>query len=345
MMDITNKNEKAKRKRSYKTIIFCIIFEMVFTLISAPLILFYGPFQHAKKIAVGTINITMHRKYLKYIYSQKQIDEILGNGKSSSEKMLLASKTTDEKQNLDDVKVPTKHDDTIIRYNVSGTKFDGYMLEVKDATRVKVGYTNKLNVEGERTSQIAEDHNAIAAINGGGFLDETPDGKWIGTGAYPMGLLMSGGKLINGDENEYADVMGLTEKGQLIVGQYNAKKLKNLGVTEAIAFGPAIIINGKPQIYGEGSLGVNPRTAIGQKKDGTILLLVIDGRQLDGTSGLKIGATMGDVQKTLLDHGAWNATNLDGGSSSTMYYEGEVINNPCDWSGERSVSSAIYVEP
>lgn len=345
-MDKLKEKEKRKRRFSWKTAIFVIVFELVFTLISAPIILFYGPFQHAKKIAVGTINITMHRKYLRYIYSQQQIDTLLGNVKTTSgEEATNTESSTDEKQNLNDVKVSLKHDDTITRYNLTGTKFDGYLLEVKDPTRVKVGYTSKLHVEGERTSQIAKDHNAVAAINGGGFMDETPNGKWIGTGAYPMGILMSGGNLINGNENESADVMALTDKGQLVVGRYNVQELKSMGVTEAIAFGPAIIINGKSQISGEGSLGVNPRTAIGQKKDGTILLLVIDGRQLDGTSGLKIGATMGDVQKIMLEHGAWNATNLDGGSSATMYYEGEIINNPCDWSGERSVASAVYVEP
>ena len=91
---------------------------------------------------------------------------------------------------------------------------------------------------------------------------------------------------------------------------------------------------------GDGGWGIAPRTAIGQRKDGAILMLVIDGRQTRS-----VGATLKDVQNTMLQYGAVNATNLDGGSSASMYYEGEVINNPSDPLGERSVPSAIYVKP
>ena len=85
--------------------------------------------------------------------------------------------------------------------------------------------------------------------------------------------------------------------------------------------------------------GIAPRTAIGQRKDGAILFLVSDGRQVRS-----IGATLKDVQDIMLEYGAYNATNLDGGSSPTMYYDGEVINNPCDPLGERSIPSVVYVE-
>ncbi|EKN41339.1 hypothetical protein CFSAN001627_13918, partial [Clostridium botulinum CFSAN001627] len=123
----------------------------------------------------------------------------------------------------------------------------------------------------------------------------------------------------------------------LVVGDHTVDELLKMGVVEALSFRNTLIINGKPIPYNE---GINPRTAIGQKQDGTIVLLVIDGRR-----GIKQGATLEEVENILLQRGVVNASNLDGGSSSTMYYKGKVINRPCNWDGERTVATSIYVEP
>jgi hypothetical protein len=91
---------------------------------------------------------------------------------------------------------------------------------------------------------------------------------------------------------------------------------------------------------GDGGWGIAPRTAIGQRKTGEVLFLVIDGRTIDS-----IGATLKDIQDILLQYGAYNASNLDGGSSTTMYFNGKVINKPSDKLGERTVPTAFIVEP
>ena len=154
---------------------------------------------------------------------------------------------------------------------------------------------------------------------------------------------MSNGKEIhNGirSENQETEVVALTKTGKLLVGKHTVKEMRKVGVTEAVSFGPAIIVNGKKTIKnGNGGWGIAPRTAIAQRQDGAIILLVIDGRQINS-----IGATLREVQDLLYDYGAYNATNLDGGSSSTLFYNDEVINNPCDSLGERAVPSIIYVE-
>jgi len=229
------------------------------------------------------------------------------------------------------------------RYDVSGIKFNGYLLVINDPTRIKVGYTSKIGKEGELTSDIAKDNNAIAAINGGGFTDEATGSKWTGTGANPAGVIMSGGKVIYDgikNENEKRQTVALTQSGKLLVGPYSTKQMRTFGVTEAVSFGPAMIVNGQRMITkGDGGWGIAPRTCIAQRKDGAILLLVIDGRELRS-----LGATLREAQDVLYEYGAYNATNLDGGSSSTMFYDDEIINNPCDSLGERSVSSIIYVE-
>ena len=142
------------------------------------------------------------------------------------------------------------------------------------------------------------------------------------------------------NENEKRQTVAMSKSGKLLVGPYSIKTMKAFGVTEAVSFGPAMIVNGQKMITkGDGGWGIAPRTCIAQRKDGAILLLVIDGRELRS-----IGATLREAQDVLYEYGAYNATNLDGGSSSTMFYDDEVINSPCDSLGERSVSSVIYVE-
>ena len=199
-----------------------------------------------------------------------------------------------------------------------------------------------LGKEGELTSEIARNNNAIAAVNGGGFSDAAPGSLWTGTGANPEGIIMSGGKIVFNNiksEDEKTEVIALTKSGKLLVGKHTINEMKKVGVTEAVSFGPAIIVNGKKAINsGDGGWGIAPRTAIAQRSDGAIILMVIDGRQINS-----IGATLREVQDELYKFGAYNATNLDGGSSTTLFYDDEVINNPCDSLGERSIPSIIYV--
>jgi len=246
--------------------------------------------------------------------------------------------------NLKGVTVKSKNDNSIERYNIEGKKYKGYVLIISDPTRIKVGYSNMLGKEGQPTSDIARDNNAIAAVNGGAFTDGVVGSKYTGTGGSPIGIIMSKGKIqSNNIKNETikTEVVALTKAGKLLVGPHSIQEMKKVGVTEALSFGPALIVNGQRTITkGNGNWGIAGRTAIAQRKDGSIILLVIDGRQLGS-----IGVTLREVQDILYDeYGAYNATNLDGGSSSTMFYDDEVINSPSDPLGERSIPSIIYVE-
>lgn len=325
--------EKAKKKFSFKTFIFFLMFEFIFTCVTFPLILFYGPFKNVKKTIVGAAMSTLNHQYIATTFlSNEKIEKIL------SEDVI---ETIDQQKGLSEIQLNNKHDNNIERYDIDTQRFKGYMLIINDPTRIKVGYSGKLGKVGELTSQIAKNNNAIAAINAGGFVDKNSEGNWTGTGGKPIGIIMNEGKIVNNISNtdEVDDIMAFTDKGLLLVGKYNLNELKNLNAKEAITFGPALVVNGEPTIKtGDGGWGLAPRTAIGQRKDGAILLLVIDGRKLTS-----IGATLKDVQEIMLEYDAYNATNLDGGSSTTMYYDNEVINNPCNPLGERAVPSAIYV--
>ena len=191
-------------------------------------------------------------------------------------------------------------DKGIDRYDLHTKKFDGYILEIKDPTRIKIGYTKSIGEVGQRTSEIAKENGAIAAINGGGFTDRSSNGKlWAGTGASPEGIVISNGKVVYSDvkSNVKVNVTAFTEDGKLIVGDQTINDLKRQGVVEAVSFRNTLIINGKTVSVEDE--GLNPRTAIGQKQDGTIIMVVIDGR-----TGLKPGATLKEVQNVLLQQGA-----------------------------------------
>jgi len=333
------KISKKKKKSTSTLVLLFIIFELTFTAITGPFMVYYGPFKNVKTTVVGAAMTTLTLQWLATSFlSDKKIEQIMSEQKMES---IVQDKTDGENSG---VTVENKDDNNIERYDVKGNKFKGYILIINDPTRIKVGYSSMLGEEGQLTSDIAKDNNAIAAINGGGFTDEVAGSKWTGTGANPAGIIMTGGKTVyNGikNENEKRQVVALTGSGRLLVGLHSIKEMKELGTTEAVSFGPALIVNGKKTITtGDGGWGIAPRTAIAQRKDGAIILLVIDGRQVNS-----LGATLREVQDLLFDeYGAYNATNLDGGSSSTLFYNDEVINRPSDSLGERSVPSIIYVE-
>lgn len=316
-MSITKKNVK-KNKKPFKMFALFVIYEVVIITITSPILLFHGPFTDVRNMVVGTAMKTFKCQYIATAFLSKDtINQILNENKSGQI-------FENEVQNEHDVNIEHRGDTGIERYDIpSTTKFSGYILEIKDPTRIKVGYTKNLGKVGEKTSEIATDHGAVAAINGGGFQDRTSSGRlWTGTGAYPEGIVISEGNSINKGikPNERMSVAAFTSSGKLIVGEHSLNDLLAQNVTEALSSDPLLIINGKTVSVAP---GLNPRTAIGQKIDGTIVMLVIDGRR-----GVQLGASLKEVQTILLQRGVYNASNLDGGSSSTMYFNGEIINNP-----------------
>ncbi|PJI09485.1 MULTISPECIES: phosphodiester glycosidase family protein [Clostridium] len=335
------KGKKQKKVSKVKLFIYFIIFQFLFGIGTAPWIVYYGPFNNLKRNIVGTAMSTFTHQYLATLFlSDAQIAKIrAGSGGPSS----------NQSQNLNDINT-AGHNEKIECKKIQANKFNGLLLIVHDPTKVKIGYTSKLGVQGETTSQIAKHNNAIAAINGGGFKENSSGSQvvWTGTGAVPTGIVISNGKLVYPKEVDEVSTqrgcIAITRSGVLVVGDHSVRELLNENVVEAINFGPTLIVNGVEETrdsFGNSidSQGAQPRTAIGQRKDGAILLLTIDGRQ-----GLQMGATISDIQRIMKEENAYNAVNLDGGASTTMYYNGHVINNPCDKFGERTVATAIIVK-
>lgn len=345
----TQNNQQIKeqhKKKRFSIIAFFagIIYIIFFITISTPLILLFGPYENTRKVLVSTVLGTRHAYLITNFLSQEKINEILGVNDTTDED---EKEDTVEKSDTDLNKIKVKYTsgNEITRYDIHTERYNGYVLEIKNPLGIKVAMTKYLSKMGEKTSEMAEEHNAIAAINGGSFVDKSSDGTlYAGTGAEPGGFVISGGKVIyptsNIKKDNVENVIAFTKEGQLIVGDHTLSELQKLNVQEAMCFRrPNIIINGKAQVKDKMSDGLNPRTAIGQKEDGTVIFLVIDGRKITAP-----GASLYDVQQIMLDRGAINAGALDGGYSSTMYYKGEVINSPNAWDGERSVATSFYVE-
>lgn len=331
-----SKGKKNKRRINLKRIAAFISYQLIFLLITTPFWVFKGPFKNVKDTVVGSIMATRHQYLATIFLSKGEVDSIIS--KSNVE-------TDSSKQDTSQIHIKADDSVNISRYDLHTSRFDGYILEISNPKKVKVGMTKRLGKIGERTSEIAEDNNAVAAINGGAFKDVSSDGKqFAGTGAFPGGIVMSNGNVLFNDvkDGKPIDITGFTKDGVLVIGKYAKNEVEKMNITEALSFGAInsyLIINGKPQLEDDGGQGLNPRTAIGQKEDGTVIFLVADGRGV-----VKNGASLKEIQDIMLNMGAWNAANLDGGSSSTMYYNGSVINSPSNWDGERTVATAFYVE-
>ena len=222
-------------------------------------------------------------------------------------------------------------------YKLQTDTYTGILVKVYDPSRVCVGISGEYgeNCSGKKVCEMVEMYGGVLAVNAGGFYDA----NGMGTGGIPDGLVISDGELKYGSLNTTYEVIGFDNENKLVVGNMTAQAALDRGVHSAVSFGPILIVNGEAaEINGAGS-GLNPRTAVGQCADGTILLLVIDGRQTNS-----LGASYADLIDVMLQYGAVNAANLDGGSSSVMYYNGEYINNCSSMIGDRSIPTCILVK-
>ncbi len=217
---------------------------------------------------------------------------------------------SDEEKLIDGIKyIPANYDN-----------FKAYILLVPDPSRVFLGVANddfKTAVKGKAVYDIAKRENAIAAINGGEFRDDGGNGM----GNAPTGLTYSKGKCVWNDGLRRTFI-GIDNNNKLVVKEGLTKaKADELGVRDGVSFqtGNVLIDNDSSGVhihYKKGNTGAAQRAAIGQRADGTIIMIVTDGRTAES-----IGATYNDIIDIMVSYGAVSAGMLDGGSSAMMYYE------------------------
>jgi len=333
-------NKSAKKKKSIIRIIaFRFMMGVVILLMSIVLFFFgvltlihYGPYPKTQALFVNTVMETSAAKFMaKWYLSDEKIKSIIENNSVGD--------FEDITTNAGEIAIPSmdpKDTTGLEIIDIKGGTYKGKLMIVKDPSRIVVAAIPKFGEGlGQRTHDIIIANNAVAGINAGGFLDNY--GK--GDGGTPDGIIIQKGQLMFGSLTGTYNVIGFDKENVLVLGKMTGKQALDKNIQEAVSFGPFLIINGESaQALGTGG-GLNPRTAIGQRKDGAVLLLVIDGRQPSS-----LGALYTDLIDIMLEYGAYNAANLDGGSSTVMVFENKIINTCVSLYGPRKTPTAIIVK-
>lgn len=328
---------KEKKKSKIKKIIIAIIVLIIMGISSFALLL-YGPYSGFREWLITTAMTTMTHQYLAtWFYDDATIQEVLNKNKVqevneiSDTNTVVVEKTSDEEKTYENEyekavleKDPEHEDYKIIE--IEGKGYTGYLAVIYDPSRIKTVYTKKIGTSGQYLTTMAKDNDALIAINGGGFEDP----NFNSNGAEPLGITFSRGKLITSKSySGSGGLIGFTEENKLVLGKMTVKQAQEMKIRDGVTFGPFLIVNGKPSsVLGNGGWGTAPRTAIGQRKDGIVLFLVVDGRTVK-----RPGADMNDLIEIMQKYGAYNAANLDGGTSSVMVVNGKIINDPVDSTG------------
>jgi exopolysaccharide biosynthesis protein len=302
-----------------------------------------GVFPRLQNYLVTTAMVTMRHQYIANIVaSAGTIEKIMAlntvatiSEGTNTEDINIINDDTEENEPDDLFKYTDKPD--VSMTNISSGKYKGYILTVRDPKRIKLAVSKSIGENGTYIKDLVKQESGIAGVNASGFVDVA--GK--GNGGVPTGIVIKAGEIVYYEKGfKNYSLIGFNKNGILILGNYSINQIKELNIQDGVSFSPFLIVNNKPvKIYGDGGWGINPRTAIGQKEDGSIVFLVIDGRQLQS-----IGATIKEIQDIMIAEGCVNAANLDGGSSSVMYYEDKLINSPSSKFGQRPLPSAWIVK-
>ena len=201
---------------------------------------------------------------------------------------------------------------------VQGDTYTAHVMLIRNPADVYLATSTdkfSLDIPGTRIHKQMEAEGAIAAINAGAFNDDGTSGSYVGS--LPTGLVVSNGEVVWDDGNSYEGFVGFNEDNILVVANsMTAAKAKELNIRDGCCFGPVLIMNGAiNNIEYSSNSGFNPRTAIGQRADGSVIFVCIDGRQVGS-----LGGTYSDLINIMVEYEAVNACNLDGGSSSVMLY-------------------------
>ena len=205
----------------------------------------------------------------------------------------------------------------IVVLKVKTSNYVGRLVLIDDPSRVYIATTDYKNSRGQFICDYLERENAVIGSNASGFYD--PGGTSVG--GVVTAQCISQGEYWGTYSSKYITV-GFDENDRLVVGEFS--NWDDYKLRDAFQYHPALIVNGDKVIEGSSGWGLQPRTVIGQAENGVVMIFVVDGRQV----GYSLGATMGDCADVLEMYGAVNAGACDGGSSSVLAYEGEILNEP-----------------
>lgn len=335
---MTAKTPKQRKKKTGKALAFCILRRTGLVLITVVLMavlalvlimnkIFNGPSESARETLTMSLLEASATKWVPGLFiGNDAVEEIKNGGGIKYEELsddsvdtslitidnsTSISGTTDEWKN---------HPDGIRIERMAGPTFTAHIMIIKDPSRVYLATSNlpfSKDTPGMRITAAIEKEGAVAAINAGAFYDNGTSSTVVGS--VPEGLVIANGKVVwtQNDTYDPEGFVGFNTDNILIVDKsMTVEKAKELNIRDGCGFGPVLIKNGEiNEVEYNAPSGYNPRTAIGQRSDGAVIFVCIDGRQAGS-----LGGSYKDLIDIMVKYGAVNACNLDGGSSSVMLY-------------------------
>ena len=318
-----------KKIRRLHWLVKCFI--LIDLLIIACFVFVYGPNDYAKVYWITTSMTTNNHRFLANIfYSEDTIKQVMEEN---------TMEELDEETDISDIVIGSEEEITsytsiyerqilerdkddlykLIEFKYKG--FNCYLVAIYDPKRIEAAYNNPLS-SGQILTDISKKNNALVAINGGGYSWAT---------SKPQGLIVHDGKIVYSQSTASYVTAAFNEDGILIVGKLSASDVAKKNIKEALSFGPVFVANGKYVTFkGNGGGGENPRTVIAQRKDGIAFFLVINGYGQGLSWKGRGGVYYTDILTILQRYGAYNAVNMDGGSSTTLVIDNKLINSPCE---------------
>ena len=339
------------KKFTFKKL-YIILFIIYTVCCSVFIFILYGPNKSFKDWLITTAMGTQtHQYYCKWFYNENDINNTLAKHYiiEPDEDTNSSLVNKNEEDNNDEVVYKNEYEKIILdrdkdaaykihEFDYKGS--DAYLGIVYNPEDVHVGVTKYLFDRGEYVINMTKRYNSELAINAGRFEDP----NYSGSAGTPVGITYSNGILKTGGSTTQSKVIGFNEDNVLmLINDCTVEKAEKLKIRDSVYSAPFLIVNGKPSfIAGNGGWGVAARTAIGQRKDGIVLFLVIDSNEFRTA-----GADMVDLTEIMMNYGAINAANLDGGTSSVMAHHHKLINDPIDSTlthKTRPVATMFYVE-
>lgn len=322
---MTHKQKKASSGISVLLVFFIVVVMVSSTFayitVEKARLKYKGPYLAYSKQAIEQLDDSGFERILAKLFVEEEIIEAIQKNE------IQYTKLSPDDESADGIEI----------HELKGTTYQGMMMVVHNPEDVIVATNPHMDSgqPGYTLEKYIEMNDGIAGINAGGFEDDGGNGN----GGQAYGIVISGGQLISGSLNEYTSVIGINSENRLVVGDMTAKQALEWDIQEAVTFGPIFIKDFVDVFEGGRHPGLNPRTVIGQRADGAMLLLVIDGRQ-----PVSFGSTYQDIIDIMLDFGAMTAANLDGGNSTVMIYDGETLNSTVSIYGDRRLPTAFIVK-
>lgn len=331
--DINSEKPKEKLKKS---VVALLVFSIVVVLgVVGYVTVVFGNIPFIVKwrnIWIETAMTTDQHKWLAtWFFPDSLIDEVMSGqvdikdisvtdiyGNQSSDVLGQQNLVVGEKDKFGNTVFANDLEENIVILEIKKSNFVGKLVLVDDPSRVFLGATDYKGSRGEFICDYLEKENAVVGVNASGFIDK----GGVSLGGDIAGQCVSKGEYWGRYDSRYT-LVGFDEKDRLVVG--GIEDWEDYNIRDGFQYKPTLILNGKKVVEDSAGWGLQPRTVVGQCENGVVLLLVIDGRQV----GYSIGATMEDCADILLQYGAVTAGACDGGSSSVIGYDGEVINKPC----------------